>query len=192
MRGLILMQTWRRSDTGVKSWLGRGAAVKTNTGGRARSGEGDVTERNRRVFLKEKVRYNRKKETFRGCLHEYAFNITKIITFWKFNATTAASQGAGDAKYWNQFPEWCLLKRQLQCRLGNEQKEDSSVTAWRVPYSVSMSANNNKACLNASRMCVVMGLLDSDLLGGCSVLATPEETEDVPAAVCCGVHAVYT
>lgn len=62
MRGLILMQTWRRSDTRVKSWPGRGAAVKTGAGGRARSGEGDAVERNRSMFIKEEVRYNRKKE----------------------------------------------------------------------------------------------------------------------------------
>lgn len=72
--------------------------MKTNAGGRARSGEGDAAKRNKSVFPKEKVRYNRK-ETFRGCLHEYAFNITKIIRFWQFNATTAASRGAGDTKY---------------------------------------------------------------------------------------------
>lgn len=38
---------------------------------------------------------------------------------------------------------------------------------------------------------VTLYLLCPHLLRGRSMLATPEATEDVPAPVCCGVHAVH-
>lgn len=69
--------------------------------------------------------------------------------------------GAGDAKYWNQIPEWCLLKRQLQCRLGNEQKEHSSVTAWPAfifpPFTTALTKSRHETL---KELCTKSSLLD--------------------------------